>query len=249
MSESPQHRHAEASTAPPNMRGRSNPVLLLHGGHLGAWVWDDVIRELETLGVEASAIDLPSRLPGATLADDVRETRTALQSFDAPVVLVGHSYSGAVISAAAAANGLIAHLVFAAAALPLEGQSVASSLRDEPQEQLPPRTDDDDWVLMDSSSAKLRVLNDADDEQLEAVLPRMGRYSSRISTEVPQATGWNEHASTYLVCTLDRSFPLDAQRRFARRTTRSVDIEAGHAPMVTKPVEVARAIAEIARER
>lgn len=227
----------------------SKQVLLVHGGHTGAWEWNSVITELKSRGVKATAIDMPTRQRGKTLADDEEAVRHALTNFEGPVVLVGHSYSGAVITAASAGNERVAHLVYAAAVLPKEGQSVASSVRGEPQVEGPISPDStDDWVAMEPDTARIRIYNDATDDQFESVRPQLGHLSSRVLTEVPSGFGWREHPSTYLVCTLDQTYTPEVQRRFASHTTISIDIEAGHAPMLTKPVEVANAIVTAANE-
>lgn len=226
---------------------RAKPVLLLHGGHLGAWIWSDVIEHLQSREIVAAAIDLPSRQPGSSLVDDVGVVREALSSFAEPAVLVGHSYSGATISVASVNNRRVAHLLYVAAALPLEGQSVSSSLRDEAQQEQPVRDDHRDWVTMDPEIARRKVFNDATPAQLERAMPLMSHYSSRVSTEPIRATGLREHPSTYLVCMLDQSFPLEAQRRFASRTDSFIEIAAGHAPMITQPSAIAEAIAITAR--
>ena len=227
----------------------SKQVLLVHGGHAGAWEWDGVIAELKRCGVDATAIDMPSRQPGGTLADDEQAVRKALVNLNGPVVLVGHSYSGAVITAASAGNEKVAHLVYVAAALPREGQSVASALRGEPQLDGNPPTDGaEDWASIEPGAARASIYNDATDEQFETVQPLLGHFSYRVLTEIPSGIGWREHPSTYLVCTLDKSFPPETQRRFASDATYFEDIEAGHAPMLTKPAAVAAAIDAIARD-
>lgn len=160
------------------------------------------------------------------------------------MILVGHSYSGAVITAASAGNEKVAHLLYVAAALPQEGQSVASALRGERQPQEAPAPDSaEDWASIDPEAARASICNDATDEQFETVRPLLGYFSYRALTEVPSGIGWKERPSTYLVCSLDRSFPPETQRRFASPTTHIVEIEAGHAPMLTQPVQVADTIA------
>lgn len=227
----------------------SKQILLVHGGHTGAWEWNSVITELKSRGVKATAIDMPTRQRGKTLADDEQAVRNALTKCEGPVVLVGHSYSGAVITAASAGNERVAHLVYAAAVLPEEGQSVASSVRGELQVEGPISPDStDDWVAMEPDTARIRIYNDATDDQFESVRPQLGHLSSRVLTEVPSGFGWREHPSTYLVCTLDQTYTPEVQRRFASHTTFSIDIEAGHAPMLTKPVEVADAIVTAAND-
>ena len=223
----------------------SKSVLLVHGGHAGAWEWEVVITELEKRGLAATAIDMPSREPGYNLLDDENAVRDALSNFQGSVVLVGHSYSGAVITGASAGNDKVSHLVYVAAALPTEGQSVASSLAGEPQAEVPVLDSTDDWSVLERDAARTLLYNDASNEQFESVFPFLGGLSYRVMTTLPSGYGWKEHPSTYVACTLDQSFPIEAQRRFASHTTTFVELEAGHSPMLTKPVEVAEAIAAV----
>lgn len=225
----------------------SKQVLLIHGGYTGAWEWDGVIARLKQRGVEATAIDMPSREAGHTLADDEQAVRQALEGLESPVILVGHSYSGAVITAASAGNRAVDHLVYVAAVLPTEGQSVSSALQDEVQAEVPaPANPEDDWDGIAPDAARAGLYNDATDEQFDSVRPLLGKLSHRVFTEVPSGLGWKEHPSTYVICTLDQAFPLEVQQRFASNTTHSVQIEAGHSPMLTKPGEVAQVIADLA---
>lgn len=225
----------------------SKNVLLVHGGHTGAWEWQTVMDELRRRGVQATAIDLPTRQQGATLADDEQAIRTELNKQSDSVVLVGHSYSGAVITAASANNAKVSHLVYVAAALPLEGQSVASALAGELQsEDVPAEDADTDWLSMDADTARSTTYNDATEEEFESVRYQLGKFSYRALSEVPSGFGWKEHPSTFLICTLDQSFPPETQRRFASYTNEAVEVEAGHSPMLTKPRVVADVIAHAA---
>ena len=88
-------------------------VVLVHGICHGAWCWDDTVRALTERGHQAVAVDLPL----TSLTDDAAAVRKALDEAGGPVVLVGHSYGGLVISSAAAGRDDIAHLVYVAAVM------------------------------------------------------------------------------------------------------------------------------------
>src|SRR5689334_13882576 len=102
-------------------------VVLVHGAWHGAWCWDGVRARLRESGVESVAVDNPSvTTPGSDLQADVRHVRAALDAVTGPVVLVGHSYGGAVVSDAASHPNVV-HTVFVTS-FPLEaGESVAAN--------------------------------------------------------------------------------------------------------------------------
>ena len=95
-------------------------AVFVHGLWHGAWCWDDVRAALDERGIESAAVELP--LTG--LAADVRATRDALDAFGRPAVLVGHSYGGAVVTAAGT-HPSVRELVYVAAYQLDEGESVS----------------------------------------------------------------------------------------------------------------------------
>lgn len=228
----------------------SKPVLLVHGAFTGAWAWNGVIDELGKQGVTATAIDLPSRGPQGTLAADAQAVREALKNLGEPAVLVGHSYAGAVITEASVDNDDVAHLVYVCAALPQAGESVAALLQRDPEPgQLGTAMQpaEDGTATLDRQGAKDYVFNDATEAQAAPVLDAMGSHALVTLGEAVTGLGWTQHPSTYVVCTLDKSFSPALQREFASHTGSVVEIEAGHGPMLTKPAELADVIATAAR--
>src|SRR3974390_639444 len=113
-------------------------VLLVHGAWHGAWCWEPVLPLLAERGVRAEAVDLPGRgaAPGplGDLRLDVERVRTALDALAATadgVVLVGHSYGGAVVTEAGA-HDAVEHLVYLAAFALDAGESCVSAFADSP---------------------------------------------------------------------------------------------------------------------
>ena len=104
--------------------------ILVHGGWSGAWSWRDVGKELTRREIPWTALDLPSSTHGAHpntyLADDAREV-IEVAKLDGPVVLVGHSYGGAVITEAADQIPNLERLVYIAALVPALGQSASEA--------------------------------------------------------------------------------------------------------------------------
>jgi pimeloyl-ACP methyl ester carboxylesterase len=100
-------------------------VILVHGLWHGGWVWDAVRRDLDRAGVVSRVVELPM----TDLASDITVTRRALDEFDRPAVLVGHSYGGAVTTGAGT-HPHVAHLLYLAAYQLAEGESVGRTLPD-----------------------------------------------------------------------------------------------------------------------
>lgn len=226
----------------------SKPVLLVHGAWTGAWAWDLVVPELEKRGVTATAIDLPSRTAAGSLAADAQAVRDAVAALGEPAVLVGHSYAGMVITDASAGNDDVAHLVYVCAALPQEGQPVGDLLASDPSpsavgDEIQPA--DDGTGTVSDAGARI-VFSDATDEQFASVRPKMGSHAMNTFGETASGLGWQQHPSTYVVTTQDKIFSPELQRTLAKNATQSVDIDAGHGPMLTKPSELADAIAAAA---
>ncbi|MFR9806028.1 alpha/beta fold hydrolase [Pseudonocardia sp. RS010] len=93
------------------------------------------------------------------------------------------------------------------------------------------------------------LFNDLSRADAEPYLARLGAHTLAPFGAPVTERGMEDHPSTYLVCLQDRTFSPALQRRFAAHTTSAVDVDAGHSPMITRPAEVAAAIAAAARRR
>ena len=229
----------------------ASPVLLVHGAWGGAWAWGYVQAELEQRGIMSVAIDLPSRgAAPSTLADDAAAVRSALDEIGEPAVLVGHSYAGAVITEASAANDNVAHLVYVCAVLPEEGQSTFSLMGDDPTPSTlgnAIQATEDGLSTLEPVGAKNDLFNDVTQEQADPIIAGLGTHRLSVFGEAPSGLGWKEHPSTYILTTQDRVFSPELQRRMAAKATNVVEVEAGHIPLLSRPAELADAIAAAAR--
>jgi pimeloyl-ACP methyl ester carboxylesterase len=119
---------------------RARPILLVHGAWHGAWCWATLQAELDRRGIPSYAVDLPghglSTLPLVDLHGDAEHVAAVLAGIDDEVVLVGHSYGGAVITQAAGSahtvSNRIAHLVYLTAFALDDGESVWGFSRSRP---------------------------------------------------------------------------------------------------------------------
>lgn len=227
------------------------PVLLVHGAWGGGWAWGYVQAELEKLGVASTTVDLPSAGSApSTMADDATAIRTALDGLDGPAVLVGHSYSGVPITEASASNDKVKHLVYTCAILPDEGQSTGSMMGEDPTPSKLGEAiigTDDGLSTLDPAGAKKYLFNDVSEEQAAPIIAGTGTHRLSVFGEAATQFGWKEHPSTYVLCTQDLVFSPALQRRMAANATETVEVDAGHIPLLSRPAELAAAIAKAAK--
>lgn len=229
----------------------TSPVLLVHGAWGGSWAWGFVQEHLTALGVESTAIDLPSAgAEPATLADDAAAVRGALSQLGEPAVLVGHSYSGAVITEASAGNDGVRHLVYTCAVLPQKGQTTMSLMGEDPTPSALGEVimaGEDGRGTLDPDGARSVLFNDVDAATSAPIIDALGSHHLATFGESPEALGWKEHPSTYVVTTQDRVFSPDLQRRMAENATETVEVDAGHIPLLSRPEELAAVYAAAAK--
>lgn len=219
-------------------------MLLVHGAFHGGWCWDHLIPALRERGVEAEAIDLP--LTG--LVDDARTVSEALERIDRPVVVVGHSYGGAVITAGAdgGQNGRAPnHLVYLAALM----QDPEEELNLAPTPGLSAiHMGDDGQTTVDPVEGGKSMYNRCPPEVVEWAKSRFRpmRVGGEASAR-PATVAWRTVPSTYIVCGDDRAIDPEDQRRMAKLATNQIEIDADHSPFCSKVDELAGILTDIAR--
>jgi pimeloyl-ACP methyl ester carboxylesterase len=222
-------------------------VMLVHGAWNGSWCWDDVRSRLQYAGITAAAVDNPSvAVPGSDLRADVDHLRAALDATTGPVVLVGHSYGGAVVSDAAA-HPIVVRTVFISS-FPLEvGESISVNglSGGEGGDLAEALTYDDDTVSVDPARAVHFFFHDCSDAVAVAARDRLRPMSLAAMVGSAQTAAWREKPSNYILCTDDRVVPVALQRSAAARVDRVVEIRSSHSPFLSRPDEVARILAQV----
>lgn len=228
----------------PELAGKN--IVLVHGAFADGSSWDKVIPLLEAKGLHVTAVQTPLTSLGA----DVSATTRAIDRQNGPVVLVGHSWAGSVITQAGNDDKVKA-LVYVAAFAPDSGQSAEDS-----QKGLPAPS----WAAeVHKDAAGFLTLSDkaiAEDFAPD-VSPAQARllaatqepwYSGCLAEKIGHAA-WHEKPSWYVVTTKDHIVPTDFQMRMAKQIGAAVvNVEASHVPMLSKPEEVAAAIISAARQ-
>ncbi|MFJ9776558.1 alpha/beta fold hydrolase [Kitasatospora sp. NPDC101157] len=229
-------------------------VVLVHDGCSDATSWFGVIAELHRRGLTVLALANPLR----GLAHDAAYLASVLASMDGPVVLVGHSYGGAVITEAGAAPNVIS-LVYVAAYLPDVGEShdaLASRFTPSPliarlrrTEFATDATDDRATELtVPAECFRPFVAADLDQEVAEVLAALQRPVVERVFTDAPTMAAWRTKPSWALVTGADRALPPPIQRFTARRagaTTLELP-DASHAVAVSRPTTVAELIHDAA---
>jgi pimeloyl-ACP methyl ester carboxylesterase len=228
---------------------RGATVVLVHGAWHGAWCWDEVVRRLDTAGIPNVALDNPSVTnSNASLADDVDNVTQALDKIDGPVVLVGHSYGGAIVTDAGT-HPLVRHLVYCSAFALDVGESVMknSLVGGEVGPLDEALCFDGDVVTVDRAGAIAAFYHDCADEVARAAASQLRPQAFGALGGVVRAAAWRTIASTYLLCTDDRALTPALQRSSAARVSTTVEIAASHSPFLSRPNDVADLLCQLAQ--
>jgi pimeloyl-ACP methyl ester carboxylesterase len=223
---------------------RVNNVVLVHGGFVDGSGWQPVYRLLKEQGFNVSIVQNPT----LSLEGDAEATRQIIDAQDGPVVLVGHSYGGAVITEAGA-NDKVAALVYIAAFAPDNGESVNTLIGTFPQDGpqppiLPPQ---DGFLFLDRERFHESFAGDLSAEDAAFMADSQVPWGlDALGGSITEAA-WRTKPSWYLVATDDRMIPPPAQRTMSERTGSTV-VEAGgsHAIYVSYPATVVGLIEQAA---
>jgi pimeloyl-ACP methyl ester carboxylesterase len=225
--------------------GAVKNIVLVHGGFVDGSGWEAVYRRLRSQGFTVSVVQNPTM----SLADDVRATRWVLAQQKEPIILVGHSYGGVVITEAGN-DPNVAGLVYIAAFAPDAGESVASLIKDPPVGApvppiLPPR---DGYLLLDKSKFAASFAADVDPELAVFMADAQVPWGMEALQGAVSQPAWKSKPSWYLVATDDRMIPPAAQRAMSQRAGSTVaEVRGSHAVYVSQPDTVADLIAEAAK--
>jgi pimeloyl-ACP methyl ester carboxylesterase len=222
-------------------------VVIVHGAFADAAGWDSVIGILQDAGYRVLAVGNPLR----GLASDSEYVRTILSTLTGPLVLVGHSYGGAVITNAAAEVANVKALVYVAAFMPDEGESLArfADPEDFPGASLTP----DALVIrtypggaearIDPARFREIFASDLPPQEATRMAARQRPVSLAVFEETSGRPAWRGVPSWYLVSSEDKAISPVAQRFFAARAgSQSVEIEASHVGFITHADRTAQVI-------
>ena len=217
-------------------------VILVHGAFADGSGWGNVIPLLEQAGCDVIAVQNPL----TSYADDVATTRRVIDAQSGPVVLVGHSYGGAVITKAALGASNVKALVYVAAFAPDADENLQALLEKYPSKigsALVP--DAAGFLYIDRAKFKEVFAADVSERDLSVLSAAQKPINSQTFGQAYEAPAWKEIQSWYLVASNDQAINPELQCVFAQRmnaTTREVN--SSHVPFVSSPSAVASIITE-----
>ena len=230
-----------------NQQEGSRPtVVLVHGAFADASGWNGVIERLQAEGVQVTAP--PNPLRGISI--DSAYIASYLDQIPGPVLAVGHSYGGAVITEAGN-DPKVARLVYITAFAPDKGESVSSLIKDPPPGApvppiLPPQ---DGYLFLDKAKFPASFAGDVDAERAAFMADSQVPWGVDALSGTISEPAWKTKPSWYLVATDDKMIPPAAQRFMSKRAGSTVvEVAGSHAIYVSQPKAVAALIEKAASE-
>ncbi|WP_051965563.1 alpha/beta hydrolase [Kitasatospora mediocidica] len=221
-------------------------IVLVHGLWADGSCWDRVVASLQRAGHQVTAAQL--RL--SSFEDDVTQVARILDGQDGPTVLAGHSYGGAVISAAGSRSARAAALVYVTALAPQREEELGAVLQRFPDLGLEAamRQDGSGYLTLDPAAFAGVFAADADPGRAAVMAASQKPANGALFTARPQdEPAWKSLPSWYVLATEDRTLNPDAQRFTADRCGATVvEVAAAHAAMVSQPQTVAAVITQAA---
>src|SRR3989454_8775908 len=220
-------------------------VVLVHGGFVDGSGWEGVYKILKKDGYTVAIVQNPT----ISLADDVAVTKRTIANQDGPVILVGHSYGGAVITEAGT-DPQVVGLVYIAAFAPDKGESVSTLIANPPPGApvppiLPPQ---EGYLFLDKAKFHASFAADVDEEKAAFMADSQVPWGVEALGGTINEPAWKTRPSWYLVTTDDKMIPPPAQRFMSQRAGSTVIEEAGsHAIYVSQPKAVAKLIERAAK--
>lgn len=218
-------------------------IVLVHGAFADGSSWANIIPLLEAKGLTVVAVQNPL----TSLSDDIAAVKRSIASLDGPVLLVGHSWGGVVISGAGN-DPKVVGLVYVAAFAPNDAQSLIDASQTAPPAPGLGETKPDAAGFL---SLTLKGVHDdfAQDLPLlerKVVWATQGPWAAATSEKITKAA-WRLKPTWYIVASEDRMINPDLERQFARKMkATTLTLKTSHVPMLSQPVKVAAFIAEAA---
>jgi len=229
-----------ASSGSADAKGADKAIVLVHGGFVDGSGWEGVYKILKAHGYDVTVVQNPT----TTLKADVVATKAAIGAQTKPVILVGHSYGGVVITESGT-DPKVVGLVYITAFAPDKGESVSSLIANPPAGApvppiLPPQ---DGFLFLDKGKFAASFAADVKPELASFMANSQVPWGLDALNGAITEPAWKSKPSWYLVATDDKMIPVGAQRMMAKRAgAKTVDQPGSHAVYVSQPAAVAKFI-------
>ena len=226
------------------MKAIALSIVLVHGGFVDGSGWEGVSAILKKDGYAVTVVQNPT----LSLEDDVAVTKRAIAAQKGPVLLVGHSYGGVVITEAGS-DPKVQGLVYVAAFAPDKGESVSSLIKNPPPGApvppiLPPQ---DGFLFLDQARFAASFAADVNPEKAAFMAASQVPWGVAALDGAVTEAAWKVKPSWYLVAQDDRMIPPPAQRLMSQRAGATVtEVPGSHAVYVSRPAAVAAVIEQAA---
>ena len=220
-------------------------IVLVHGNFVDGSGWEGVYRILKKDGYAVSVVQIPN----ISLEGDVAATKQIIAAQSGPVLLVGHSYGGVVITEAGN-DPKVAGLIYIAAFAPDEGESVSTLIANPaPGAPVPPiLPPQNGFLFLDKAKFAASFAGDVAPEQAAFMADSQAPVNVDALSGAVTQPAWKTKPSWYLVSTDDKMIPPDAQRSMAKRAGATVaEAKGSHAIYVSQPAAVAALIQRAAK--
>ncbi len=227
-----------------NLKGVKN-IVLVHGAFADGSSWAKVVSQLQHKGYNVVAVQNPL----TSFADDVAAAKRAISQMEGPVLLVGHSYGGMVISEAGK-DPKVAGLVYVAALIPEEGQNANDVNAAMPTTGVEKefRLSPEGYLSLTSKAINESFAQDASPEERNVIFATQVTWAASATTEKVHAPAWKSKPSWSIVAANDGMINPDLQRfkaKLIKATT--LELAASHVPMISQPTKVTDFIVKAAQ--
>lgn len=218
-------------------------VVLVHGLFADGSCWSEVIPRLQAVGLNVTAVQNPL----TTLEDSVAAAERVLARQQGPTVLVGHSFSGMIVTQAGTASNVSA-LVYVAARAPDANEDYPALAKRFPK---PPASAgivfDGDWGRLTETAFLHDFANGVPEAKAKVLYAVQEPFQKALVTGTVTAAAWRSKPSFYAVSKNDRTIDPDLERFMAKRMgATTIELDAGHLSMIARPEAISRLILDAA---
>lgn len=221
-------------------------IIFVHGLWADGSSWSEVIPTLLSSGYEVISVQNPT----SSLAEDVAYTKRAIDRAAGPVILVGHSWGGFVITEAGN-DPKVKGLVYVAALAPDKGETLPSLSAQAPAVELGKyMAQNNGYVTLTKEGVQKVFAQDLSATQQGVIYATQNAANSKVFADTVTEAAWKTKPSWYVVATSDKSIHPDLERFFAKRMkAKTIEVDASHVVMISKPKEVLKMILEAANSK